>query len=129
MGQRNRCGALELGSCVVPSPTVSVGQVLCHSGPLELPSGFSLPVCDILGDRAAPGRVDVMPFDSQGGARCSSACLRLPAPQHIRQELGRDFPPAQPYGDCIPAGSCSPLGPWEKAMRPPLHKVICLLPK
>ena len=37
MGQRSRCGALELGSCVVPSPTVSVGQVLCHSGPLNFP--------------------------------------------------------------------------------------------
>lgn len=62
-----------------------------------------------------------------GVHRPASGCL--PAPQHIRQELGRDFSPAQPYGDCIPAGNCSPLGPWEKAMRPPLHKVICLLPK
>ena len=122
MGQRNRCGALELGSCVVPSPTVSVEQVLCHSCPLELPSGFSLPVPDILHDHAAPGRVDVMPFDSRGRARFPLACCRLAAPQHIGQELGRDFSPTQPYGDHIPAGNCSPLGAWEGVMdfMPPL---------
>lgn len=55
----------------------------------------------------------VMLSDSQGRARYALACPGLAAPQHIRQALGSSLSPTQPDRDCIPAGNCCHLGPWE----------------
>lgn len=60
---------------------------------------------------AGSGRIGGSNFKSKDRARYPLAYPRLAAPQHIRQVLGRVTP--KQTGSCIPAGSCSPLGPWE----------------